>query len=103
MEASPGLMPAAITLTSTWPGPGTGRATSTTFRTSTSPYSSNLTASGTRGSLLERLGILERLGPTAPESGSFRPGDVRSWVVGIVEPAWLSPNHPGVQLAVHPL
>jgi hypothetical protein len=49
MDASPGLIPAAITLTSTWPGPGTGRVTA---KTSLSPYSSNLTASGTVGSLL---------------------------------------------------
>ena len=42
--ASPGLIPAALTWTSTWPGPGTGVGTSTTFRTSTSPYSSNRTA-----------------------------------------------------------
>src|SRR5690348_14426992 len=42
--ASPGLIPAALTWTSTWPGPGTGAGTSTTVRTSTSPYSSNRTA-----------------------------------------------------------
>src|SRR5580692_3132389 len=42
--ASPGLIPAALTWTSTWPGPGVGAGTSTTFRTSTSPYSSNRTA-----------------------------------------------------------
>src|ERR1700730_354781 len=42
--ASPGLIPAALTWTSTWPGPGTGFGTSTTFRTSTSPYSSYRTA-----------------------------------------------------------
>ena len=42
--ASPGLIPAALTCTSTWPGPGSGVGTSTTFRTSTSPYSSNRTA-----------------------------------------------------------
>src|SRR4029078_6525844 len=30
--------------TSTWPGPGTGVGTSTTLRTSISPYSSNRTA-----------------------------------------------------------
>ena len=44
--ASPGLIPAASTWTRTWPGPGTGRGTSTTFRTSTPPYSSNRTAFG---------------------------------------------------------
>src|SRR6185312_3169465 len=42
--ASPGLIPAALTWTSTWPGPGTGVGTSTTLRTSISPYSSNRTA-----------------------------------------------------------
>src|SRR5208282_6740852 len=42
--ASPGLIPAALTWTSTWPGPGTGFGTSTTIRTSTPPYSSNRTA-----------------------------------------------------------
>src|SRR6476646_2760184 len=42
--ASPGLIPAALTWTSTWPGPGTGVGTSTTLRTSMSPYSSNRTA-----------------------------------------------------------
>src|SRR4051794_19660982 len=40
-------MPAARTATSTWPGPGSGRATSRTSRTSTPPYSSNWTALGT--------------------------------------------------------
>src|SRR6201986_1638536 len=44
MLASPGLIPAAFTWPSTWPGPGAGVGTSTTFRTSTSPYSSNRTA-----------------------------------------------------------
>src|SRR5580704_14847406 len=42
--AWPGLIPAALTWTSTWPGPGVGVGTSTPFRTSTSPYSSNRTA-----------------------------------------------------------
>src|SRR5689334_17522892 len=42
--ASPGLIPAALTCTSTWLGPGAGFGTSTTFRTSTPPYSSNRTA-----------------------------------------------------------
>jgi hypothetical protein len=42
--ASPGLMPAALTLTSTWPGPGSGTGTSRTSSTSTGPYSSNRTA-----------------------------------------------------------
>src|SRR5579859_7932561 len=42
--ASPGLIPAALTWTRTWPGPGSGVGTSTTFKTSTSPYSSNRTA-----------------------------------------------------------
>src|SRR5580693_5186117 len=42
--ASPGLIPAALTWTRTCPAPGTGRGTSTTFRTSIPPYSSNLTA-----------------------------------------------------------
>src|SRR5580692_3117562 len=41
---SPGLIPAALTWTSTWPGPGAGAGTSTTLRTSMSPYSSNRTA-----------------------------------------------------------
>jgi uncharacterized membrane protein len=39
--ASPGLIPAARTLTSTSPGAGTGRGTSRTCRTSMPPYSSN--------------------------------------------------------------
>src|SRR5262249_44599849 len=42
--ASPGLIPAALTWTSTCPGPGIGRGTSTTSRTSAPPYSSNRTA-----------------------------------------------------------
>src|SRR5580692_12412400 len=42
--ASPGLMPAALTCTSTCPGPGTGVGTSATSRTSTPPYSANRTA-----------------------------------------------------------
>src|ERR1700733_7328564 len=42
--ASPGLIPAALTWTRTCAVPGTGRGTSTTFRTSTPPYSSNRTA-----------------------------------------------------------
>src|SRR5260370_10042709 len=42
--ASPGLIPVALTWTSTCPGPGAGVGTSTTFRTSTSPYSSKRTA-----------------------------------------------------------
>src|ERR1700728_5349861 len=46
MEASPGLMPAALTRTRTLPGPGDGRSTSTTCRTSIPPYLSNLTARG---------------------------------------------------------
>src|ERR1700733_807762 len=44
IEASPGLMPAALTRTRTLPGPGIGRSTSTTRKTSRSPYLSNLTA-----------------------------------------------------------
>src|SRR5258708_14310836 len=43
---SPGLIPAAFTRTRTCPRPGTGRSISTTCRTSTPPYSSNLTALG---------------------------------------------------------
>src|SRR6266436_2445224 len=42
--ASPGLMPAALTWTSTCPGPGGGVGTSTTFSTSTPPYRSSRTA-----------------------------------------------------------
>src|SRR5580693_9502107 len=42
--ASPGLMPAALTRTSTCPAPGSGTGTSATVRTSTSPYSSKRTA-----------------------------------------------------------
>jgi hypothetical protein len=49
--ASPGLIPVALTWTRTWPGPGTGCGTSTTFRTSTPPYSSNRTAFGIANSL----------------------------------------------------
>jgi hypothetical protein len=37
IAASPGLIPAAFTLTSTCLTPGTGRSTSTTLRTSTPP------------------------------------------------------------------
>jgi hypothetical protein len=44
IEASPGLIPAALTRTRTVPGPGDGRSTSTTCRTSSPPYLSNLTA-----------------------------------------------------------
>src|ERR1700761_507285 len=44
--ASPGLIPAALTWTSTWPAPGSGCGTSTTLRTSIPPYSSNRTALG---------------------------------------------------------
>ena len=50
--ASPGLMPAALTPTSTCPGPGSGMGTSTTLRTSTPPYSSNRTAFGMAPSVL---------------------------------------------------
>src|SRR5918996_3692627 len=42
--ASPGLIDAALTLTSTCPGPGSVTGTSATRRTSTPPYSSNRTA-----------------------------------------------------------
>src|SRR5690348_5740472 len=42
--ASPGLMPAALTLTRTSPGPGSGTGTSRTSSTSTGPYWSNRTA-----------------------------------------------------------
>ena len=42
--ASPGLIPAALTLTSTWPGPGEGSGTSATSRTSGPPYRANRTA-----------------------------------------------------------
>ena len=44
IAASLGLILAARTATSTWPGPGSGRATSRTSRTSIPPYSSNRTA-----------------------------------------------------------
>src|SRR6267154_1640273 len=50
--ASPGLMPAALTRTSTCAGPGCGTGTSTTLRTSTPPYSSNRTAFGMAPSVL---------------------------------------------------
>src|SRR5580692_12738334 len=46
IAASPGLIPAALIRTRTWLGPGTGRSTSTTRRTSIPPYRSNLTARG---------------------------------------------------------
>src|SRR5579875_843263 len=50
--ASPGLMPAALTLTSTCPDPGSGTGTSATSSTSSVPYSPNrtafITASGRR-------------------------------------------------------
>src|SRR5260221_12869658 len=39
-------MPAALTSTRTSPDPGTGRGTSSTFRTSIPPYASNCTALG---------------------------------------------------------
>src|SRR5947199_10627344 len=46
IATSPGLIDAARTCTSTCPGPGSGRATSATYKTSMSPYPSNLTAFG---------------------------------------------------------
>src|SRR5271157_4321360 len=63
--ASPGLIPAALTWTSTWPGPGTGFGTSTTFRTSTPPYSSNRTAFIWRASLSPSTPQLRRAAPYA--------------------------------------
>ena len=46
MNASPGLMPVALTLSKTCPGAGTGRSTSTTCSTSTPPYLLYMTARG---------------------------------------------------------
>src|SRR3984957_7339260 len=46
MNASPGLMPVALTLSRNCPGAGTGRSTSTTCSTSTPPYLLYLTARG---------------------------------------------------------
>src|ERR1700733_4362619 len=66
IEASPGLIPAALTRTKTSPGPGTGRGTSTTCRTSIPPYLFNLTARGIAPSPLRGLTPLDdcRLLPT---------------------------------------
>src|SRR5215831_16896805 len=61
--ASPGLIPAAFTRTRTWPGPGAGWGTSTTFRTSIPPYSSNRTA----------LGIATPFSPGAATAGRALP------------------------------
>src|SRR6266581_4856338 len=66
--ASPGLMPAALTRTSTWPGPGSGIGTSATLRTSTPPYSWNRTAFGMAPS------VLPGGGPPPPGTGNHRPG-----------------------------
>jgi BlaI family penicillinase repressor len=55
IAASPGLMPAALTRTRTFPGPGIGRSTFTTCRTSIPPYFSNLTARGIELSPFGRL------------------------------------------------
>src|ERR1700753_2419103 len=46
MNASPGLMPVALTWSRNCPGAGTGRSTSTTCSTSTPPYLLYLTARG---------------------------------------------------------
>src|SRR6266566_2379712 len=67
--ASPGLMPAALTRTSTWPGPGSGMGTSATLSTSTPPYSSNRTAFGMAPSVLSG-------GGPPPGTGNHRPGPV---------------------------
>src|SRR6202167_3548830 len=64
IEASPGLMPAALTRTRTFPGPGDGRSTSTTCRTSSPPYLSNLTARGI--ALLLSRATLYRFPSTIP-------------------------------------
>src|SRR5437879_1364571 len=68
--ASPGLMPAALTRTSTWPGPGSGMGTSATLSTSTPPYSSNRTAFGMAPS------VLSGGGPPPPGTGNHRPAAV---------------------------
>src|SRR6202034_3499855 len=63
IEASPGLMPAALTRTRTFPGPGIGRSTSTTCRTSTPPYLSNLTARGIALLLSDATRLIDCLQP----------------------------------------
>src|SRR5580658_1215111 len=65
MEASPGLMPAALTLTRTFPGPGVGRSTSTTCRTSSPPYLSNLTARGIALLLSKATRLVDSIPPPA--------------------------------------
>lgn len=54
--ASPGFIPAALTRTRTWPAPGTGRGTSTTFRISSRAL---LSVQGEEGFLQVRLAGIE--------------------------------------------
>ena len=70
--ASPGLMPAAFIPMRTCCGPGTGRSTSTTRRTSVPPYLSNFTARGI-GSLLVTVAAITRShDPEAPFASRCR-------------------------------
>ena len=70
--ASPGLMPAALTRTSTCPAPGSGTGTSATLRTSTSPYSSKRTA------FIRRLQSFLCRSPPTPLALPVMPGKIRT-------------------------
>src|SRR5712691_4843595 len=93
--ASPGLTPAALTQTSTWPGPGSGMGTSATLRTSTPPYSWNRTAFGMAPS------VLCGGGPPPPGTGNHRSGPVMPChMPGGGRPGGLPPAFDGVFPAV---
>src|SRR5450759_3884622 len=75
--ASPGLIPAALTLTRTCPRPGTGRSTSATRSTSVPPYWSYLTALGIAEPPSQVLCVGEEPRPAlvyARDHGSFAAG-----------------------------
>src|ERR1700761_9640928 len=80
--ASPGLIPAALTWTSTWPAPGSGCGTSTTLRTSIPPYSSNRTALGITASS-GGAGAPRRFRVTETPAG-LCPGGGKLWSVAQV-------------------